>query len=202
MNATWIVTVFEVIDTTRERLEHHSHGLTKVPDSAVLTVAVVAAKDFQNQHERALAVRTARHDRSGPRSASRFNRRLHALADWLRFLAETLGEVLTTGEVFVIDSLPVPVYRRVRARRCRKVRGRIYCGYGAAKDEKFFGWRLHLICTPQGVPMRFALLPASLHDLTPIHELTVRLPTRVCSGTRGITVPRMKAASWRRPRCG
>jgi hypothetical protein len=101
---------------------------------------------------------------------------LHALADWLVFLAETLGEVLTTGEVFVIDSLPVPVCRRVRARRCRKVRGRIYCGYCAAKDEKFFGWRLHLICTPAGVPVRFAMLPASLHDLTPIHELTVSLP--------------------------
>jgi len=176
MNATWIVTVFEVIDTTMETLNHHSHVLTQVPDSEVLTVAVVAAKYFQNHHERALAVLKALHYLSGPLSPSRFNRRLHALKDWLLFLAETLGEVLTTGEVFVIDSLPVPVCRRVRARRCRKVRGRIYCGYCAAKDEKFFGWRLHLICSPQGVPVRFTLLPAALHDLTPIHELMVSLP--------------------------
>ena len=41
----------------------------------------------------------------------------------------------------MIDSLPVPVCRRVHARRCRKVRGRAYCGYGAAKKEKFLGWR-------------------------------------------------------------
>lgn len=176
MNATWIVTVFEVIDTTMESLDHHSHVLTKVPDSEVLTVAVVAAKYFQNHHERALTVLKALHYLSGPLSASRCNRRLHTLADWLHFLAETLGEVLTAGEVFVIDSLPVPVCRRVRAWRCRKVRGRIYCGYCAAKDEKFFGWRLHLICTPGGVPVRFTMLPASLHDLTPIHELTMSLP--------------------------
>jgi len=176
MNATWIVTVFEVIDTTMERLDHHSHSLTKVPDSEVLTVAVVAAKYFQNHHERALTVLQALHYLSGPLCPSRFNRRLHALADWLAFLADTLGEVLTTGEVFVIDSLPVPVCRRARARRCRKVRGRVYCGYCAAKDEKFFGWRLHLICTPAGVPVRFTMLPAALHDLTPIHELTVSLP--------------------------
>ena len=176
MNATWIVTVFEVIDTTMETLDHHSHVLTKVPDSEVLTVAVVAAKYFQNHHERALAVLKALHYLSGPLSPSRFNRRLHALADWVVFLAETLGEVLTEGEVFVIDSLPVPVCRRVRARRCRKVRGRLYCGYCAAKDEKFFGWRLHLICTPQGVPVRFTMLPGALHDLTPLHELTVSLP--------------------------
>src|SRR4028118_1030704 len=151
MNATWIVTVFEVIDTTMESLEHHSHVLTKVPDSEVLTVALVAAKYFQNHHERALAVLRPLHCRPGPLSPSRCNRRLHALTDWLLFLAETLGEVLTTGEVFVIDSLPVPVCRRVRARRCRKVRGRIYSGYCAAKDEKVFGWRLHLVCTPEGV---------------------------------------------------
>ena len=81
MNATWIVTVFEVIDTTMECLDHHSHGLAKVPDSEVLTVAVVAAKYFQNHHERTLAVLKALHYLSGPLSPSRFNRRLHALAE-------------------------------------------------------------------------------------------------------------------------
>jgi len=43
--------------------------------------------------------------------------------------------------------MPVPVCKRVRARRWRTVRGRTYCGYCPAKREKFFGWRLHLVCT-------------------------------------------------------
>jgi hypothetical protein len=128
MDATWIVTVFVMVDTIMEASEHRRHPLAKVPDVEVLTVAVVAAKSFQNHHERALAVMKRCGYLSGPLSTSRFNRRLHALADELVFLAITLGEVLTHGEVFVIDSLPVPVCRRVRARRCRKVRGRIYCG--------------------------------------------------------------------------
>jgi len=176
MNATWIVTAFVIIDTIMDHAEHRSHPLAHVPDGEVLTVAGVAAKYFQNHHERALAVMQSSGYLSGHLSTSRFNRRLHALADWLAFLSVTLGEVFTHGEVFVIDSLPVPVCRRVRAWRCRKVRGRIYCGYCAAKQEKFFGWRLHLICTPDGVPVRFTLLPGALHDLTPIHELTVDLP--------------------------
>ena len=176
MDAIWIVTVFEIIDTLMVQLDHPSHPLAHVPDSEVLTVAVVAAKYFQNQHERALAIMHATHHLSGSLSISRFNRRLHALSDWLEFVSETVGEVLTTGEVFVIDSLPLPVCKRARARRCRKVRGRLYCGYCAAKDEKFFGWRLHLICTPSGVPVRFTLLPGALHDLTPLHELTADLP--------------------------
>ena len=57
------------------------------------------------------------------------------------------------------------------------MRGADYCGYCAAKDEKFFGWRLHLVCTPDGLPAAFEFLPAAYHDLTPLHELTVELPS-------------------------
>jgi len=67
--------------------------------------------------------------------------------------------------VFILESLPLPVCRRVRARRCRKALGREFCGYCAAKREKFFGWRLHLVCRPDGVPVRFQMLPAGVHDL-------------------------------------
>jgi hypothetical protein len=59
------------------------------------------------------------------------------------------------------------------------VRGAAYCGYGAAKQESFFGWRLHLVCTSEGLPVRYSLLPAAYHDLTPIHELLWELPAGV-----------------------
>ena len=49
-------------------------------------------------------------------------------------------------------------------------------GYCAAKKEKFFGFRLHLICTPEGVPVSFATLAGGYHDLTPLHEMTYLLP--------------------------
>ncbi len=71
--------------------------------------------------------------------------------------------------------MPVPVCKRARARRCRTVRGIEYCGYCAAKREKFFGWHLHLICTPGESPVAFDLMPGRHHDLTPIHELTFGL---------------------------
>ena len=178
MDAQWIITAFVLIDTVLDRLEHRSHKLALVPDSEIVLVAVVAAKYFQNHHERALCVlRDARY-LSGRIDLTRFNRRLHALRDWLAFLATTLGELFLGGDIFVIDSIPVPVCRRVRAWRCRKVRGREYCGYCAAKKEKFFGWRLHLICTPGGVPVSFCMVPAAFHDLTPVHELAFALPPK------------------------
>jgi hypothetical protein len=197
MNALWIITVFDIIDELMKALEHKSHVLAQVPDAEILTVAVVSAQFFQNHHERTFAILQATGYLSGSLSLSRFNRRLHALADWLPLIAETLGEICATGEVFVIDSLPVPACRRARAWHCRKVRGRIYCGYCAAKDEKFCGWRLHLVCTPRGEPVRLTLLPASLHDLTPLHELADALPEGArLFGDKGYVSASDAAAIW------
>jgi hypothetical protein len=123
MDATWIITAFVVIDTLMERLGHRSDVRAQVPDSEILTIAVVAAKYVGNHHERAVQIMHGCGYLSGRISVSRFNRRLHQLADWMVWIPDVLGEVFTTGDVFIIDSLPLPVCRRVRARRCRKARG-------------------------------------------------------------------------------
>ena len=175
MDEDLVVTAYVVIADVLAAAGHRAHPLAGVTDAEVLTVAVVAVACFQNHQAVALAV-MHRGYLSGRLSASRFNRRLHALGPWLEALLEVLGALFAGGEVFVLDSLPVPVCRRVRARRCRKVRGKAYCGYCAAKREKFFGWRLHLVTAAAGVPVAFTLLPAALHDLTPVHELTAGLP--------------------------
>jgi hypothetical protein len=35
---------------------------------------------------------------------------------------------------------------------------------------------VHLVCRPDGVPVRVQMLPAGVHDLTPVHELAYGLP--------------------------
>lgn len=176
MNDSYIVTAFVVLDDLLKAHAYQDDCRAQSSAAEILTVAVVAAKYFQNHHERALCLL---HQLGYVRrlSVSRFNRRLHALRDWLYGLVTILGEVFAHGEVFLIDSMPLPVCKRARARRCRKVRGKAFCGYCAAKREKFFGWRLHLICTTEGIPVSFDLLPASAHDLTPLHELAFALPS-------------------------
>ena len=176
MDDDFIVPVYVVIDEMMRTLAHRDHPLAGVSDAEVLTVAVVAAKHFQNHHALALATLQRQGYLSGALSPSRFNRRLHALADWFRLIQETLGELLTTGDCFLIDSMPIPACHRARAGRCRTVRGRVYCGACPAKGEKVYGWRLHLVCTLDGIPVAFDLLPAGPHDLAPIYELTAGLP--------------------------
>lgn len=175
MNDLYIVTVFVLIDDLLKACAFEEDCRSQVGAAEILLVAVVAARYFANHHERALClliqlgyIRRV--------SVSRFNRRLHSLSEWLYGIVTLVGEVFAQGEVFVIDTMPLPVCKRARARRCRKVRGKAFCGYCAAKDEKFYGWRLHLICTAEGIPVAFDLLPASEHDLTALHELAFSLP--------------------------
>src|SRR4051794_4338476 len=186
MDDDFIVTAFAVLDKTMAALGHRADVRAQASDAEVLTVAVVAARYFQNHQARALAMMHLGHYLSGALSVSRFNRRLHALRDWLGLALETLGARFAHGEAFLIDSMPVLVCRRARARRCRKGSGQAFCGYCAAKQEQSFGWRLHLVCTTAGVPVAFDLLPGGLHDLTPVHELPSGLPAgaTVC-GAKG-----------------
>lgn len=181
MDDTYIVTAYVVIDAMLQALNYQDDCRSEITGAEVLTVAVVSARYFQNHHERALCVMIRIGDIPAF-SISRFNRRLHVLSDWLYGMVQWLGELFSqTSDTFILDSMPVPVCKRVRASRCKKVRGKAYCGYCAAKREKFFGWRLHLVCTTQGIPIAFDLRPAAEQDLTPIHELLFGLP-------RGATV--------------
>jgi hypothetical protein len=133
MNETLIVTAFVITDDLLHALGHRSHPRARVGDAEVVTVAVVAAACLQNHHQCALCVMRGMGHLSGVLSVSRFNRRAHALAPWLLLLLDALGVLYARGEAFIIESMPMPVCRRLRAGRCRNVRGRHYCGWCAAK---------------------------------------------------------------------
>lgn len=70
---------------------------------------------------------------------------LHQLRDRLEDVLWVLTELRRDGQVFIIHSMPLPVCKRVRAKRSKLVVARVYYGYCAATDEKFFGLRLHWI---------------------------------------------------------
>ncbi len=178
MDVHFIVSVYVTLDDICHNFLGHPKYRPKMVPAEILLVAIVAARYFNNNLERALIVlsQTGYIPAERRLSISRYNRQLHSHLDTFELCLNILFELSCQGAAFILDSMPVPVCKRKRARRCRKVRGRMFCGYCAAKDEKSFGWRLHLICDPNGLPVNFVMLPAALHDLTPIYELSYELP--------------------------
>ena len=117
MDDDLIVTAFVVIDKVMQVLGHRHDVRAKARDAGMLTVAVAAARYFQNHLARASQVMHLGRYLSGPLSVSRFNRRLHALRGRLGPALEALGAAFVHGAVCVISSMPAPVCRRARAWR-------------------------------------------------------------------------------------
>ncbi len=172
MNADAIVTIYVVIDDMLQAMQISQDSRARLTTSEILTVAVVSAQQFQNHHERALSV-LHQTGYIGRFSRSRFNRCLHALNAVLALVLEAFTQLLAEGDIFIIDTLPIPVCKRARARRCRKLHGRDFYGYCASKDEHFFGWQLHLVGDAHGIPVSFDLLPACWDERVPVQSLLV-----------------------------
>jgi len=71
MDAIWIITTVVLIDTAMTNLDHQTDIRVGVPDSEIVTVALVAAKYFANNHRIALSVMLQLHYLSGLISHSR-----------------------------------------------------------------------------------------------------------------------------------
>lgn len=77
----------------------------------------------------------------------------------------------------LMDSMPVPVCGYTRAGRTHQFAAQFgvahdsLYGYCAAKQLDFYGFRLHLMVTTQGIVTHFVLAPGSHHDVTVAPEL-------------------------------
>jgi len=177
MDATWIIPAVVVIGPLMERLGHRRDVRAKVPDSEILTIAVVAAGYVGRHHERAAPMMREFGYLSGRIGVSRFHRRLHPLADGMTRIPDVLGEVFTTGDGFIIESLPLPVCRRVRARRGRKAPGaRILRGGLGETGEGLWTACASVRRLQQAHPGVCRCGPQGGHDLTPVYEPAYGLP--------------------------
>src|ERR1700681_1873914 len=98
MTDTYIVRTYVVIDTVLQAHGCEDDCRASGTAAEVLTVGVIAAKYFQNHHERALCVMTRLGYVHGL-SVSRFNRRLHALHDWRYGIISLVAEIYVQGDV-------------------------------------------------------------------------------------------------------
>jgi hypothetical protein len=194
MNAIYIITTYVVLDDTLRALRLRDHHHATLSTAEILTVAVIAARYFRNNHERALFVLHAT-GWVGRMSASRFNRRLHQALDTLHTLLEVLRDQRLDATFYVIDTMPLPACHKSRAPHCRKLpRLKGYLGRCAAKGEWFCGWRLHWLVDRRGFPIAWDMLPAVWHELTPLHELLAPLPAGSIVLGDGAYISRQDAA--------
>jgi hypothetical protein len=110
---------------------------------------------------------------------SGFTRRLHSLEKQLvsifYALAEVLKELNTTCQ-YLIDSFPVAVCDNIRIAHCRLLQGEAYRGKSASKRRYFYGFRVQVITTADGVPVEYFISAGSFVDVTAFQAMNIDLP--------------------------
>jgi hypothetical protein len=112
-----IVAIYCWCDDVLKALHHYEDPSRQMSDAEVMTTAIVAALYFGGNWERARDLLHAGGYISAMLGKSRFNRRLHAIADRFLIVFQVLSELfkqLNADSVYVIDSFPVPVCDNIR----------------------------------------------------------------------------------------
>jgi hypothetical protein len=174
-------------DTPSLRLWRPRVGIApKLSDAELVTMAVVQALLGFTSEARFLR-HAAKHLRSWfpyVPGQSGYNKRLRKSQSQLNALIRVLAADtdLWDDDTWVIDSTPVECGRsRSTAQRSDLV-GFAGYGYCASHSRYFWGLRLHLVCTPAGLPVTFALANAKADEREVTRDLFELEPALVRPG--------------------
>jgi len=97
---------------------------------------------------------------------SGYNKRVRAATGMLRAVFAHLVACTSrsTDNVWVVDSTPVECGRSRETAKRSDLAGWAEYGYCASHSRYFWGLRLHLLCTPAGLPVAFALTGAKTDE--------------------------------------
>lgn len=170
---------YTLIDDILKNIKHHEDIRRKMNDSEVITTALIAAIVCSGNIEKARAILCETGLIPDMLGKSRLCRRIHALSHLIQSIFLQLGLIFkqanTTME-YVLDSIPIPICDNIRIKRSKIVNGEQYRGFIASKKRYFYGVRLHILATADGIPVEMVFLPGAPHDSNALHELPFHLP--------------------------
>jgi len=183
-----IITIYCLCDDFLRAWGHKDAPQAKLTTAQVMTVALVASALFGGNQERSRCF-LKEHGYIRPMPCnSVFNRRLHDIPEALwHALFDLLAEVHKQNnedQYYSVDSLPAAVCDNYRICRShlypRKKHGEAFRGYIPSKKRYFYGLRVHLLMTtdglPVGLPVEVLLAPASQADIRVFRRLPLELP--------------------------
>ena len=173
------VELYCIIDDLLKAIGHEEDSRRSMTDAEVITTALVAARYFgaNVEHSRKFMKSTGLVPRM--LSRSRLCRRLHQVAELAHTLFHQLGHVLKQMSIsghYLLDSFPVAVCDNIRIARSRMLRGKQWRGRICSRRRYFYGVKVQVVTTEEGVPVEFAFLPGEANDVRGLEVLPLALP--------------------------
>lgn len=119
-----------------------------------------------------------------------YNRRRRKLFSFRESLRKALVKKLNTSEhCYIVDSMPLEVCKLSRSSRSKICKEQNYSlpekGYCASQSSHYYGYKLHAVCSAQGVIESMDISPASVHDINYLKDIKYQLSDCILLGDRG-----------------
>ncbi|QQM25270.1 IS982 family transposase [Elizabethkingia anophelis] len=119
-----------------------------------------------------------------------YNRRKRRLANKIDEIRIKLARSFNEFEnIFIIDSMPVEVCKLSRSGTSKICKDAEYCypnrGFCASQKMHFYGYKLHAVCSVNGVFQSVDLSPASVHDIHYLKDIREQLSDCTLLGDKG-----------------
>jgi len=171
--------IYIIIDDILKAIGHYEDKRRTMTDAEVIATAIISAMFFSGNMEKARSFMSSNGIVKNMLGKSRFCRRVHAVADLIYDMFHQLGSVLKTINIsseYIVDSFPIPVCDNIRIKRCKIAKSEDFRGYIASKKRYFYGVRVHVLVTSDGIPVELAFLPGEANDVRGLDVLNMDLP--------------------------
>ena len=119
-----------------------------------------------------------------------YNRRKRGLVNHIEKIRVVFSEKFNQYEdFFVVDSMPLEACKLARSTRSKICKEDFYSapdrGFCASQQMYFYGYKLHAVCSVQGVFKSVDITKASVHDIHYLKDVKHQLANCVLLGDRG-----------------
>lgn len=118
-----------------------------------------------------------------------YNRRKRKLFFHRELLRKKLATQIATHDYFIVDSMPLEVCKLSRSSRSSICKEEYNTapdkGYCASQANHYYGYKLHAVCTVDGVFTDFDLTQASIHDIHYLKDIKSMYSDSTILGDKG-----------------
>lgn len=174
-----IISIYCLIDDILQGINHHEDVRRQVSDSEIIITAIVSSTSFYGNHSSAIKFMKQYGFIPNMLDKSRFNRRLHKIGKLLYELFEIVSSYykdLCCELHYIIDSFPVAVCNNMRIGNCKILKDQKWRGFTASMRNYFYGVKVQLLTTKDGIPIAFHFTPGKTGDAKALGKMIDKLP--------------------------
>jgi len=119
-----------------------------------------------------------------------YNRRKRGLFPYIENIRVKLSNTFNEFEdCFIVDSMPLEICKEARSNRSKICKESTISspnkGYCASQNSRYYGYKLHAVCSVKGVFKSFDISPASVHDINYLKDIQHQIKDCTLIGDRG-----------------